>query len=319
MSECIGIVSRANLFGFVCLALLGCGSHERLPAADVIAIAPAEPGRVLSVSVDSGASPEAPRCADAAQREAQLAAAWSENDRIHYCVRTAPNGEDPGYPLTCSSIGKTGDYRVEPARLHDSARLAHVPLRGTSADGKLTFRLTGGEREPHKAHGALVETGSKRIVKKAPIEYDEHIAFDGFIGSGIVFRTWVDEGPGCTLALVDPRVDWPSGDYEHMQTLGGCYDGGLAIEPDADTYAWIDAGGASVAFVDEKSLAVTKVETERQGGPDTGLAMVPWREGDQLVIVYGAPISGDVVRVDLSEHALRERWSPPSCSEKRDK
>ena len=290
-----------------------------MPAGEIVPIAPARPGSVLTVTVDSGVLHENARCADREQREAELAAAWAEDDRVHYCVRTAPDGDDPGYPLTCSSVGKAGDYRVEPARLQDSARLSRVPLRRTSADGKYSFRLTGGEREPHKATGALVETSSKRIVKKAQIDYDEHIALDGWIGSGVVFRTWVEEGPGCTLALVDPRVDWPSGDFEHMQTLGGCYEGAFTLKPNADTYAVLDAGGSSVAFVDERTLTITKVETDRQAGPVMGTAIVPWLEGDQLVVVYGAPISGDVVRVDLNGRALGAASSPPSCGPKPEK
>ncbi len=303
----------------IVLTLLGCGRPESMPAVDVVPIAPARPGRVLAVSVDSGAAPESPRCADREQREAELAAAWTDGDRVHYCVHTAPDGDDPGYPLTCSSVGKAGDYQVEPARTHDSARLSQVPLRTTSADGKYSFRLTGGERDPHKATGTLVEVASKRIVKKAPVDYDEHIALDGWIGSAVVFRTWVEEGPGCTLALVDPRVAWPSGDYEHMQTLGGCYDGAFTLKPNPDTYAVLDAGGASVAFVDERTLAITKVETDRQAGPVMGTAIVPWLEGDQLVIVYGAPIAGDVVRIDLNGRTLGAFSSPPSCAAKPEK
>jgi hypothetical protein len=319
LNEHIAIgVPRPPLLALVCLAFLGCGRPATIPAVDVVPIAPARPGKVLAVTSDSGVLHENARCADREQREAELAAAWAEDDRVHYCVRTAPDGDDPGYPLTCSSVGKAGDYRVEPARLHESARISQVPLRTTSADGKYAFRLTGGEREPHKATGALVETRSGRIVKKAPIDYDEHIALDGWIGSGVVFRTWVEEGPGCTLALVDPRVDWPSG-YEHVKTLGGCYDGAFTLKPDPNTYAVLDAGGASVAFVDENSLEVTQVETDRQGGPVMGTAIVPWLEGSELVVVYGAPISGDVVRIDLRKRSLVARASPASCGAKPEK
>lgn len=320
MNERIAIDMPAlSLFALVSLVSLGCARPRPMPVVDVVPIAPAPPGRALAVSVDSAAASETQRCAVKEQREAELAAAWAEGDRVHYCVRTAPDGDDPGYPLTCSSVGKAGDYRVEPARMHDSERISRTPLRTTSADGKYSFRLTGGEREPHKATGFLVETSSKRIVKKAPIEYDEHIALDGWIGSGVVFRTWVEEGPGCTLALVDPLVDWPSGDYEHMRTLAGCYDGAFTLEPTPGTYAMLDAGGSSVAFVDEKTLEVTRVETDRQGGPDMGTAIVPWLEGNELVVVYGAPISGDVARIDLRKRTLVAGWSPPSCGAKAEK
>lgn len=313
MNERIAIVALP-----LSVALLACTHHEASRAVDV-PIAPARPGRSLAVSADPVARIEAPRCADKEQREAELAAAWAENARVHYCVRTPPDGDDPGYPLTCSSVGKGGDYRAEPARMHDSARLTRAPLRATSSDGRYAFRLTGGEREPHKATGTLVDARSGRVVKKAPIDYDEHIALDGWIGSGVVFRTWVEEGPGCTLGLVDPRVEWPSGDYEHMHVLGGCYDGGLGMKPDPDTYAWIDAGGASIAFVDEGSLAVTKLDLDRQAGPDMGTAIVPWLEGDELVVVYGAPVAGDIVRVDTKGRSQVSASSPPACGEKREK
>jgi hypothetical protein len=44
-----------------------------------------------------------------------------------------------------------------------------------------------------------------------------------------------------------------------------------------------------------------------------GTPFVGWLEGRQLVLVYGAPISGDVVRVDLDGKRVVSARSPSLC------
>mgnify|MGYP003377557445 CR=1 FL=1 len=266
---------------------------------------------------DAGPPPAPPFCMDATLREAHLADAWPEGERVVYCVAMAGDEFEKPIPRTCASVGKRGDYRSEPTRHGTAPALPIVPLRSTSADGNLTFRLQGGLREPKKATGILEQKSPKRILKKAPVEYDEHIAFVGWIGDHVVVRTWVDEGPGCQWNMVNPKTTWPSGvDYEHSQSLGGCYGGNFTLKPRADEYAIVDAGGGSVTFVSESTLEVSPVETERQAGPEMGLSIVPWMDGDELVMVYGAPISGDVARVNLKTKRVSGVFTPAACPEK---
>ena len=299
----------------------GCGHDSPPPDTVRREVVPVGPvlARPLSVTeADADPLPPPPSCARENEREAHLTAAWPEGDRVFYCVETAPDEFQAGVPPTCSSVGKLGDYRAEASRTGKPPPLPTVPLRRESADGRLTFRIEGGLREPKRATGRLDQRAPKKTLKRAAIAYDEHIAFEGWIGQAIVFRTWVDEGPGCNWGMVDPQKTWPSGvDYEKAVSLGGCYGTNYTLKPMPEEYAIVDAGGSMVTFVNETTLATSTVETERQGGPEMGTAIVPWLEGDVLVLVYGAPLSGDVVRVSLKTKSLTSAFTPRTCAPKK--
>ena len=66
-------------------------------------------------------------------------------------------------------------------------------------------------------------------------------------------------------------------------------------------------------FVNEADLTTTELDLERQAGPEMGTPFVGFREGQTLTLVYGAPIAGDVVRVDLGEKRVTSTRSPSLC------
>lgn len=280
------------------------------PRSEAIAVLAASSSTAIPVA--SGPRPR-PYCATTARREASLVAAWPAGERMHFCVEQAPTeGQEP-MPLQCASLGPDGDYRIEDAIPGAPPPMPHAAFRDTSLDGALSFRLTGGEREPKGARGTLLRHG--KVVRSAPITYDEHVELEGWMGNGVILRTWVDEGPGCNLQVVDPRVEWPStlwSENSRARSLGGCFGGLWTWKPTHDTYVLLDGQGAALTFVDEKTLGIEQLDTERQGGPEEEKSVVPWLRGDELVMVYGAPIAGDVVKVSLGARTL-DGFSPTSC------
>jgi hypothetical protein len=187
-----------------------------------------------------------------------------------------------------------------------------------SADGGERFEIVGGGIHPHGATGIVRDARTGRILKQARIAYDEHVDALGWIGRDIVLRERVDEGPGCVLRLVDPQRTWPismQDDGDAGVPFIDCFDGALLLRPSAGTVALVDAGGASVTFVDEATMSVDVVATKHSGGPERGRRFAGWIEdGSVLVMAYGAPESGVVARIDLARRTLLGVWSPPTCS-----
>lgn len=293
----------------------GCGgaSPSARPAVVPIAKVTSPP---LVVEVDPNATGrEKPACLSDDARERHLVAAWPEGDRIYFCLELPREDATLTEVRTCSSVGRAGDYRREALRSGKAPPLPSLVLPKESADGKLAFRIEGGLTSPKKAVGVLEQKSPRKVLKRAPIEYDEHIAFEGFIGRGVVYRTWVDEGPGCALTLVDPKKTWPSGvELESGTGLGSCYEGVHVLRSRDNEVAVVDAGGSSITFVNEDTLAAETLQLDRQGGPDMGKPFEGWLEGGTLVIVYGAPIATDVVRVDLRHHRIEGTSAPAICA-----
>lgn len=297
------------------LVLGACATH-RSEHREVVLAPPWKGTALVVAAAPPKARPnETKACFPPGTRDLHLTAAWLERGRAHYCLEPdSDEGETDPALRSCWSTGPGGDLRREVYRIVPSPHLSTEPFRRESADGKLTFRLEGGLLSPKKAVGVLEQKSPRKVLKRAPIDYDEHLAFDGFVGSAIVLRSWVDEGPGCTLTLVDPRKTWPSGmNLENGTHLGSCYGGTHLLRTRADEVAVLDAGGSGLVFVNEGDLTTTELDLERQAGPEMGTPFVGFREGQTLMLVYGAPIAGDVVRVDLGEKRVVSAHSPSPC------
>jgi hypothetical protein len=186
--------------------------------------------------------------------------------------------------------------------------VASEPFRATSADGAMRFAIEGGGREPHGATATLRDAKTGRVIKTAPVTYDEYVEALGWVGEDVVLREHVDEGPGCVLRLVDPRSTWPiaMGKDDGDGPLIDCYGGNLVVHPAEGTVAIVGAGGESVTFVDEGTMATKVVTTGHSADPEQEKRLVEWLEGDELVIAYGAPEAGKLVRMNLKTQAIRE-------------
>ncbi len=291
------------------VALGGCGA--RTPAPSPRAAAP--------VSAAAPAPAAAPFCVPAAFRESHLEAAGPEGDRVVVCARPEPMEPDAGPPaLSCVELRPTGEFAAAPAIAPVEPHVASVPFRQTSADGHLRFELQGGKRSPHGAIGVLRDATSGRVSKRGPVEYDELLDFEGWVGRDVVLRLRVEEGPGCVLTWLDPQTVWPIsamhvGD-DAGQRLVDCYDGNVVLAPSEGTVALVGAGGDGVTFIDEATMAADTVRVGRSAGPEMGRRLASWMEGDGvLVLAYGAPESGTVARIDMKQKKLLGLSVPPVC------
>jgi hypothetical protein len=328
--------SAAGLAAIVA-GVAACGVVQRQPAPAELALtaqaapAPAPPDASAPAPAPS-AVPAAPGavlapafCVPPPIRHAELDEAWQESDRVFLCVTGEPRQGDAGAAhRACASVGPSGDARAEPDRRATTGGapaprkpppVASVGFRATSADGLLSFHLVGGARSPHRAIGTLRDARGKRVLKQAPIAYDEHLSVDGWVGQGLVLHTWVEEGPGCGLWLFDPQKTWPDLVNGGGASLGSCFNGNIVSSPLPGVFVIVDAGGTTITFVEESTLAVTSLQTRcGAGDADTKGRLSAWLDGDAvLVLVYGAPMAGAVVRVDLKRRVVLARWTPPAC------
>ena len=296
-------------------SLLGCGAATA-PRSEPVALVSTAP-----VVAERPAPPPrpAPFCPAAYRADTHLQAAWPVGERTHFCVSehddSKPRPDDGSYPVhpdRCASVGPDGDYRVEPAGRSAPPPLPKGSLSKTSRDGALSFSLRGGEREPKGARGTLRRHG--KVLRSGAVTYDEHVALEGWVGNSVVLRTWVDEGPGCSLVVIDPLVHWPSGLWnDAFDGLGGCWADYDLWRPTPDRFVMLDGDGSSVTFVEENPLRIEAVQTGRQSEEYEAQILVPWLEGDDLVLVYGSPIAGDVLRLNLRTRAIHHVFSPPPC------
>jgi hypothetical protein len=264
-------------------------------------------------AVAENAPPDsAPACADGKYRvDETLVRAWRVGDRVFYCS-TWDDENGQKNKGKCGSVDRSGARREEPRAEGKAAALpglASIALKKTGRDN-LSFTLQGGKREPHGATGHLKVGG--KLTKTAPIEYDEHIAIEGWIGNGLVFETWVDEGPGCVRSMVDPRVGWPTtmGVGPDTEGLSGChYHAAPYLRANDKEIAVVDTD--AVRFVDETSLRVTAIETGTGTNPSDPYAA--WTYGDEVVLAQGNPNAGDVTWINLKTHAKTTHRAQRTC------
>jgi hypothetical protein len=259
-------------------------------------------------------------CVDPMFRQSYLEAAGPEGDRIVVCVR--PEAKDPegGPPArSCVELRSTGDYGAAADAVPVEPRVASVPYRQVSRDGRLRFEIHGGVKIPHGAVAVLRDAPSGRVLQRAPMQYDENVEALGWIGQDVVLRLRVEEGPGCVLMWLDPRRVWPISMLTYEDDAGrspiDCFDGNLVLTPSEGTFVIVGAGGEEVTFIDEATMAVDTVTTGRSSGPEMGRRLSTWIEGDGvLVLAYGAAESGTVARIDLKQRRLLGVWAPPVCA-----
>jgi hypothetical protein len=283
---------------------LACGS----PQTRGVELVSAHPATSASTAAStSEPAPIASKfCVPAAFREARLELAQPGGDDYIVCTSA---------PHVCVAIDRAANYRAYHGKPSQPAPPA--PSGGfynTSTAGRLTFELVGGERTPHGARGTLREVATKRVLKSAPIDYDEHLDYLGWIGDGIVLSTRVDEGPGCELFLYQPLKTWPP-KIDDFVDLGGCYGGNVMLAPALGVLAIVDASGSNIKLVDELTLAIDTLEIGHDADADSGTRIVAWLEnGDSvLVLAYGSPISGDVARIDVKRRKILSVSSPDVC------
>jgi hypothetical protein len=300
-----------RLLGLVFAGALECAAPRgRAPSP------PQPPPAAASTAADAGR----PFCVAPSFRETKLEAAWPERDRIVACVREELGEPDGGEgKRTCVEVRSSGHYAAAAGGAPAERPLPSAPYRRASRDGRFTFEILGGRRQPHRAIGVLRDAQTGRVLKRAPVEYDEHAEVLGWIGRAVVLRFYVEEGPGDDIMWIDPQRTWPISMVSHLDEDAGvylidCFDGCGVYRPSDGTFAIVDASGKAVTFIDEATMAVDVVTTGRESNPEMGRRQVRWMENDGvLVIAYGAPQSGVVARIDLANKKLLSLWAAPEC------
>ena len=284
------------------------------------ASASATPPQVAASSAAPSATPTAPKaagdCVPARFREAPLEGAWIDGGNVVFCAKLG-DGAAPPLERACFGIDlATGAYRAKPKDLVSPAPPAK-PTAGkfdaSSTGGASTFALEGGLRDPHKATVSLVDAKSG-TKKSAPLEYDEHVVFDGWIGDAVVLRTWVEEGPGCGRYLYSPMKTWPIVmSLTEDVHLGSCYNTEhLVFDTPSKKKALIDGDGGDLVLVDPTTLQIQRVDTRREVNEPGGFVALQPKPGE-VVLVYGQSITGDFVRFDLAKEAIAAQGTPAIC------
>jgi hypothetical protein len=143
--------------------------------------------------------------------------------------------------------------------------------------------------------------------------YRGDFAFLGWAGEAPILRwSWNprDEaemnryGPGyCNLLMIP--IMGPASPWEDDIVLGDCYNASWILSPFPGVVAVVPGTGDAINFVDETTLRVTSLKTGRQAAREGTSPPMAWRDGDgSLVIVYGAPIAGSAVRVNLRDEVV---------------
>jgi hypothetical protein len=95
--------------------------------------------------------------------------------------------------------------------------------------------------------------------------------------------------------------------------LGDCYGGSargggtyFVLSPSEGVVVIVPDTGDQVDFIDESPLQVTSLKTGRHADREAHPPIVAWTDDEGLlVIVYGDPIAGSAVRVDLQNRTVR--------------
>jgi hypothetical protein len=272
---------------------------------------------VVVVVVEEDARPRGTGdCLTEIERATPLDDAWLDGTRVDFCVRDATTKA-----RTCFGVDpKTGEYRrLVALAKHAKTKPTFDTLPVVSGDGKRALLFRGGLRTPPGATATLVDAATHAPMNSASILYDEHLAFDGWIGSAAIFHTWVDEGPGCVRKIVDLSTTWPP-DPMSAPTITGCYG--------TEDWIWnlsrhrvlfVDGDGSGVAFVDATTLGVHVVETGITPSDfdlADNLAAINVRGETSafgMIVVYGSASSGDLAEIDLDRETLVRTWTPLIC------
>jgi hypothetical protein len=247
-------------------------------------------------------------------RKGQADTAWVVDDRVFFCMRGELDQDGTRKTRACGSVSLSDQSRrVEPptSRPPRGWRLPYAAA-AQSRDGRYTFDLKGGERVPGGAVGTLTDTRT-HVKKSSEILYDEHLAFEGWIGDGVVLRTWVEEGPGCTRWLYPVLQRWSFEAADRIE-LGGCYATAGDIFHAGPGWWAVITGGGGVLFVDEATYATTSVDTRRTAELDEGdEAIASAAPPLGLIVVYGTPYAGDVVQIDLEQRKVVKEMFIKTC------
>lgn len=209
----------------------------------------------------------------------------------------APDGS------ACKTI-KPVNFKV-PRDVFAEGLRAQIPS-DLSPDGKRLFLVRHEGDRSSDIFGETYDVASGQRLSRAPIDADEHVNGVWWVGKLALVMICVDEGPGCSISLLDP-VRGTKGSF----LVNGAYADAPVHHVKGALWAVVDGTGGSVVVVDGNTGKVAR--TIQVPDPsviehETSAGMLDEKE---LYVVLGGPVGGKVVIVDVERGTVARTFQPP--------
>ncbi len=306
-------------------ALLGCRTSHSSATASSSSAAPSaegcvdevlrQRGRVSSMSLSAttaafclAAEGADARCFSASLADGQFfarpgAAPLQKSARVQSAataVTVCPEGGG------CRSITAEGFEGADTTRI-EPGLAAHMPA-DASADGSKLFLVRHEGRDAVQIYGEAYDVASGKRLSRFELPFDGRVERVRWLDDVVFVVGCVTSGPACSGRLVDP-VRGEIGDVD-----GNFYGIDGAVQPvGLDRFVYVSSGGRSVVVRTERGDLVKATEISPGAEDELGVAARVQQGARELVIAYGGPIAGDVVRVDLGTMRQIARATPKAC------
>lgn len=207
----------------------------------------------------------------------------------------------------CSTVTAEGFEGADRSRV--DAKLAAQMPSDASPDGSKVFLVRHEGGAAMQIYGETYEVASSKRLARFELPFDGHVERATWLGEHILVIGCVESGPGCSARLVHP-----------IRGELGVIDGNFfgidgAVSPLGDgRYAYVTSGGRSVVVRDERGELIKATEIAPGADDELGATARVLPGVRELVIAYGGPIGGDVVRVDLGAMKVVARATPTLCA-----
>jgi hypothetical protein len=206
----------------------------------------------------------------------------------------------------CRTVTADGYDGADRARV-DAKLAAHMPS-DASPDGSKVFLVRHEGHDAVQIYGETYEVASSKRLARFELPFDGHVERAFWLGEHVLVVGCVESGPGCSAKLIHP-IRGEVGDID------GNFFGidGAVTALGEDRFAYVTSGGRSVVVRNERGDLIKATEISPGAEEEMGAAVRVAPGGRELVIAYGGPIAGDVVRVDLAAMKVLARTTPTTC------
>lgn len=207
----------------------------------------------------------------------------------------------------CTTVVADGFEGADRARV--DAKLAAQMPSDASPDGRRVFLVRHEGHEAVQIYGETYEVASSKRLARFELPFDGHVERVSWLGDHVLVVGCVESGPGCSARLVHP-VRGEIGEID-----GNFYGIDGAVTPLADDrYAYVTSGGRSVVVRSERGDLIKATEVSPGADDELGASARVLPGGRELLIAYGGPVGGDVVRVDVGAMKVLARSTPKTCA-----
>jgi hypothetical protein len=312
------------------LTLAGCrNEHADAPSAATSASATAAEaciseasrakGHVTALAVTPSAAElclsaegEAPRCYSLAYEGARFTARAPSPPAARPATSARVRGEAKAVTVCgagggCTTVTAEGFEGADRSRV--DAKLAAQMPSDASPDGSKVFLVRHEGGAAMQIYGETYEVASSKKLARFELPFDGHVERVTWLGEHILVVGCVESGPGCSARIVHPILG-------EVGVVDGNFFGiDGAVSPLGDArYAYVTSGGRSVVVRNERGDLIKAAEVAPGADDEMGASVRLLPGVRELVIAYGGPIGGDVVRVDLGAMKVIARATPKLCA-----